>query len=343
MGGEPGVGPEPITCNSTAGFARPLDALYASGFGLQHSTEQEAAGCPTAFPVGRGPRPRGPAASRTPPVRSTPLAIRATSRCACRRTGYNLGITIPTPSRTPPMKTLLTVLTAILLLAPAIAAAEPNPADSAPIQQGSGHPFACGDYSEGKVFLVSAEGKVEWEYPAPNCNDLWVLPNGNLLFVTGHGVKEVTARQEGRLLLRVEERDLRLPASGQRQHVHRRVQRGAAAGGRSAGQDRQGGPPAAGGQGRRPRLHAQRPAAGQRPLPGRPTTARRWSASTTPRARSWSEIPAPGGPHSAIRLPNGNTLIACGDTGQQARRSSRWTRTARPSGRSPATTCRASA
>jgi len=25
-------------------------------------------------------------------------------------------------------------------------------------------------------------------------------------------------------------------------------------------------------------------------------------------------IPAPGGPHSAARLPNGNTLIACGDT-----------------------------
>jgi hypothetical protein len=25
------------------------------------------------------------------------------------------------------------------------------------------------------------------------------------------------------------------------------------------------------------------------------------------------EFPAPGGPHSVIRLPNGNTLIACGD------------------------------
>ena len=48
------------------------------------------------------------------------------------------------------------------------------------------------DYSQGKIFLVSAQGKVEWEYPAPDCDDLWVLPNGNLLFVTGHGVKEVT-------------------------------------------------------------------------------------------------------------------------------------------------------
>ena len=45
--------------------------------------------------------------------------------------------------------------------------------------------MACSDYSQGKVFLVSAQGEVEWEYPAPNCNDLWLLPNGNLLFLTG--------------------------------------------------------------------------------------------------------------------------------------------------------------
>jgi len=31
------------------------------------------------------------------------------------------------------------------------------------------------------------------------------------------------------------------------------------------------------------------------------------------RGRKVREIPAPGGPHSVIRLPNGNTLIACGD------------------------------
>ena len=63
---------------------------------------------------------------------------------------------------------------------------------SEPIQQGNPHAMACADYSQGKIFLASAQGKVEWEYPAPNCNDLWVLPNGNLLFVSGHGVKEVT-------------------------------------------------------------------------------------------------------------------------------------------------------
>ncbi len=65
-------------------------------------------------------------------------------------------------------------------------------ATNAPIQPGQGHRFACTDYTQGKVFIVTAEGKVEWEYNSGNCNDLWVLPNGNLLFNTGHGVREVT-------------------------------------------------------------------------------------------------------------------------------------------------------
>jgi len=52
--------------------------------------------------------------------------------------------------------------------------------------------FACTDYTQGMVFIISPEGKSIWQYPAENCNDLWVLPNGNLLFNTGKGVKEVT-------------------------------------------------------------------------------------------------------------------------------------------------------
>jgi hypothetical protein len=52
--------------------------------------------------------------------------------------------------------------------------------------------FACTDYTQGKVFLVDERGRVEWSYDAANANDIWVLPNGNLLFNTGHGAKEVT-------------------------------------------------------------------------------------------------------------------------------------------------------
>jgi len=56
--------------------------------------------------------------------------------------------------------------------------------------------FVCADYTQGKVYVISAKGEVEWEYPAENCNDVWVLPNGNFLFNTGHGVKEVNWKKE---------------------------------------------------------------------------------------------------------------------------------------------------
>ena len=55
----------------------------------------------------------------------------------------------------------------------------------------AGRRFACADYSQGKVFIVSAVGRVEWEHAAPSCNDLWALPDGHMLFTTGHGVMEV--------------------------------------------------------------------------------------------------------------------------------------------------------
>lgn len=58
------------------------------------------------------------------------------------------------------------------------------------------HSFACTDYTQGKVFIISDIGKIIWEYPAENCNDIWILPGGNLLFNTGKGVKEVTPEKE---------------------------------------------------------------------------------------------------------------------------------------------------
>lgn len=56
--------------------------------------------------------------------------------------------------------------------------------------------FVCTDYTQGKVFVISAVGKKEWEYSAEKCNDICVLPNGNFLFNTGHGVKEVNRQKE---------------------------------------------------------------------------------------------------------------------------------------------------
>lgn len=53
-------------------------------------------------------------------------------------------------------------------------------------------PFVCTDYTGGNVFVISAKGSIEWQYPAFSCNDIWALPNGNFLFNTGYGVKEVS-------------------------------------------------------------------------------------------------------------------------------------------------------
>lgn len=58
------------------------------------------------------------------------------------------------------------------------------------------HPdFACADYTQGKVFIIENDWIV-WQHAALNCNDLWVLANGNLLFTTGYGVLEMTRKND---------------------------------------------------------------------------------------------------------------------------------------------------
>jgi hypothetical protein len=174
------------------------------------------------------------------------------------------------------------------------------------------HPFVCTDYTQGKVFIISDKGNIEWEYPAPDCNDVWVLPNGNLLFNTGHGVKEVTRDKKvvfsyesvseiyacqrlkngntfigecssGRLLevspegVIVSELNL-LPAGKTGGHAYMRNARKLSDGNYLVahyGED----------------------------------VVREYNSTGT----LVKEISAPGGPHSVIRLPNGNTLIACAD------------------------------
>lgn len=57
------------------------------------------------------------------------------------------------------------------------------------------HNFACADYTQGKVFILEND-QIVWQHEAPNSNDLWVLSNGNLLFTTGHGVLELTRKND---------------------------------------------------------------------------------------------------------------------------------------------------
>ncbi|HNY28053.1 MAG TPA: twin-arginine translocation signal domain-containing protein [Candidatus Sumerlaeota bacterium] len=196
-------------------------------------------------------------------------------------------------------------------------AAENSPTNPAPIQQGKGHPFVCTDYTGGKVFIVTADGKAEWEYPAETCNDLWVLPNGNLLFNTGHGVREVTRDKKvvfdyqskseiyacqrlangntfvgecnaGRLLEVTPDgkiaKEIRLLPEGQDGgHAYIRNVRCLANGHYLVAHY--------GGQ-----------------------VVKEYDAD----GKVVREIPAPGGPHSVARLANGNTLIACGDATKRA-------------------------
>ncbi|MBI5834872.1 MAG: hypothetical protein HZB16_21435 [Armatimonadetes bacterium] len=48
------------------------------------------------------------------------------------------------------------------------------------------------DYSGGRVARVLPDGKVDWEMPAPNSTDVWQLPNGNILYSWIRGVREAT-------------------------------------------------------------------------------------------------------------------------------------------------------
>jgi hypothetical protein len=183
---------------------------------------------------------------------------------------------------------------------------------AATLMAATGHRFLCTDYTQGKVFIVGADGKVEWSYDAPFANDIWQLPNGNLLFNTGHGVKEVTLGKQ--LVFSYESasaiyacqrlangntfvgecdagRLLEVNPAGKIVHEIRLLPEG-----------RDGGPAYM--------RNARRLANGNYLVSHYgPGVVREYD----PQGKIVREIPAPGGPHSAIRLPNGNTLIASAD------------------------------
>jgi outer membrane protein assembly factor BamB len=180
------------------------------------------------------------------------------------------------------------------------------------------HRFACADYSQGKVFLVETNGSVAWEHPAPSCNDLWVLPGGNWLFTTGHGVMEVTPDKKVVFEYKSPSEIYacqRLPdgrtfigecSTGRLLDVN--------PGGEvlkelpllPAGQD----------GGHLFMRNARR-------LPGGNFLVTHYGQELVreydPKGAVVWEAKAPGGPHSAVRLPDGNTLVSVGDMKKDAR------------------------
>lgn len=181
-----------------------------------------------------------------------------------------------------------------------------------------GHPFVCTDYSQGKVFVVDHKGKVEWDYPAVHCNDIWILLNGNLLFNTGNGVREVSRNKE--VVFNYESTSgiyacqrlpdgntfigecdsaklLEVAPDGRIMKEIRLFPKGV-----------------------KGDSHFMRNA---RKLPNGNYLVAHYGLGIVKEydamGRVVWECPAPGGPHSVIRLPNGNTMIACADKTKNAK------------------------
>ena len=80
------------------------------------------------------------------------------------------------------------ILVATMLL-PTIAQAKPVDISAT---SGIKHPFICSDNGQSKDFVISADGKIEFEWPAVHGQDVWALPNGNYLMSHIRGAQEVT-------------------------------------------------------------------------------------------------------------------------------------------------------
>lgn len=178
--------------------------------------------------------------------------------------------------------------------------------------------FAFADFNQGKVFIME-DNKLVWEHPAPQCNDLWVLPGGNLLFTTGNGVLEVTRDKDTVFYYSSEST---IFACQRLSNGNTFV--GECTGGRLLEVSPQGkivkevsivpqGTKVAGSAFMR---NARKLDNGNYLVshygPGKVT-------EYNDRGEAVWSVEAPGGPHSSFRLPNGNTMIAVADANKDPR------------------------
>lgn len=175
------------------------------------------------------------------------------------------------------------------------------------------HSFVCTDYTQGKVFIISEEGKAIWEYPATHCNDVWMLPNGNIIFNTGTGVKEVTRNKQ--IVFQYE--------SKSEVYACQRL----ANGNTFIGESNSGKLLEVSPDGRvvmsQVRLVPDSGDAGSafmrnaRKLDNGNFLVAHYGLDVVReydlKGTMVMEIPVKGGPHSVVRLPGGNTLVACSD------------------------------
>jgi hypothetical protein len=59
-------------------------------------------------------------------------------------------------------------------------------------------PYACliAEHAHNRVALLDAHGAVAWHYGVPHPQDVWMLPNGNILTTYYQGVREVTRNKK---------------------------------------------------------------------------------------------------------------------------------------------------
>ncbi len=89
------------------------------------------------------------------------------------------------------------IVVAVLLALLATAAANVSGAESPTsaeqvVKMTLPHSIALADSGNNMIHILDSDGSILWQYPAMKPRDVWVLPNGNVLFTYGTGVKEVT-------------------------------------------------------------------------------------------------------------------------------------------------------
>jgi len=185
-------------------------------------------------------------------------------------------------------------------------------ADDTPFM--TGRRFAVGDYTSGKVCVVEPDGRVSWEQKAPNCNDLWILPGGSILFSTGHGAREVS--RSGTVTFEY-------ASKAEIYAVQRLANGNTFVGECTTGKLLELAP-----DGKVVKelalLPADKPGGhayirNARALTNGNYLVSHYGAKTVteyaPDGQAVWTFKTPGGPHSVTRLASGNTLIACGDSG----------------------------
>lgn len=178
--------------------------------------------------------------------------------------------------------------------------------------------FAGCDYSQGIVFVME-NNKIVWQHKAPESNDLWILPNGNILFTTGKGVLEMTLQNDTVFHYRSES-----PIFA----CQRLANGNTFVGECNAGRLLEISP-----KGRIVKEISILPTGvndggfafmrNARKLDNGNYLVAHYGGQTVkeynPDGKEIWSIDVPGGPHSVIRLPNGNTLVAVADMTQNPR------------------------